>query len=159
MSTVLACPRLKYPGPRPIVRDGMGNGRAQWDWFYMLPTREQNRLRYYMSADGCEPDEWAATMDYDDVESAMVYWQGLVAEVRGEWDEWADQPEPEQLAELVREQVLGLQEIAARLGVKVCTAHKWRARHLLPDPDIVISGAPIWWAGTIDAWAEETGRA
>lgn len=93
MTTVLGCPGLHYPGPRRDTRDGMGNGRGTYDWFYALPTREQNRLRYHMSARGCQPDEWAATMGYDDVEEAMRYWQGLVAESRG--DEWGEEPETE----------------------------------------------------------------
>lgn len=128
MTTALACPRLAYPGPRSDTRDGVGNGRATWDWFYALPTRDQNRLRYYMSPQGLQPDEWAATMDYDDVEQAMTYWQGLVAESR---DEWADLEEPEEtlprrliecdddewtfiLAQLERRRTYGVQ---ATLGV------------------------------------------
>ena len=93
MSTTFAAPALAYPGPRQNTADGHGNGRAHWDWFYALPTREQNRLRYHMSHRGVEPDQWAATMGYDDTEEAMRYWQGLVAESRG--DEWGDEPEPE----------------------------------------------------------------
>ena len=149
MSTLLDVPRLKYPGPRPIVRDGSGNGRGHWDWFYDLSTREQNRLRYHMSPVGCEPDEWASTMDFDDVEAAMRYWQGLVAESR---DEWADYEEPEP------SELLGLSEIALRLGVSHSTPNKWRARGILPDPDVTVSGTPIWYSETIDAWRVATGR-
>ena len=95
MSTMLRTDnRLATPGPRPVVRDGAGNGRGHWDWFYDLPAREQNRLRYYMTPGGLEPDEWAATNDFDDVESAMSYWRGLVQEARSEWDDW-EEPEPE----------------------------------------------------------------
>lgn len=75
--------RLATPG----TRSERGNGRGEWDWFYALPAREQNRLRYYMSPDGLQPDEWAAAEGYDDVEAAMTYWRGLVAESRTQ-DEW-----------------------------------------------------------------------
>lgn len=62
-------------------------------------------------------------------------------------------------AELEREAVLGPAEIAERLEVRRATVHQWRQRALLPDPDLTVSGTPVWYAGTVDAWAMATGRA
>ncbi len=64
----------------------------------------------------------------------------------------------------------GLQEIAATFGVEPATAQIWsyraknpqgktRRAEPLPDPDVVISGAPIWVADRIRAWGDRTGRA
>jgi predicted site-specific integrase-resolvase len=53
----------------------------------------------------------------------------------------------------------GPQEVAATLGVKVTTVHQWRQRGLLPEPEAVVSGVPMWAPDTIEAWAVATGRA
>lgn len=60
---------------------------------------------------------------------------------------------------MTRESVLGLVDIAEHLGVVPATAHKWKVRALLPEPDLYVSKAPAWYRSTIDGWAEETGRA
>lgn len=54
--------------------------------------------------------------------------------------------------------VVGLREIAHRLGVKPQTAATWRLRGLLPEEEGTVSGAPCWRWSTIEAWAAATGR-
>lgn len=54
--------------------------------------------------------------------------------------------------------IVGLKEIAERLGVKQQTAAAWRHRGLLPPPEGTVSGAPAWQWRTIEAWAAATGR-
>ena len=143
MRAAIAAPQLAYPGPRPKgSREGMGNGRGEWDWFYALPSREQNRLRFHMSHRGSQPDEWAAAMGYDDTEDAMRYWQGLVAESRD--DEWA---EPEEQGP----EYLGPAEAAEFLKVQRATIRTWRARGLLPEPAMTFAAGsgkgallPVW---------------
>lgn len=54
--------------------------------------------------------------------------------------------------------IVGLKEIAERLGVKQQTAAAWRHRGLLPPPEGRVSGAPAWQWQTIEAWALTTGR-
>jgi predicted DNA-binding transcriptional regulator AlpA len=49
--------------------------------------------------------------------------------------------------------------IADRLGVARATVHVWRNRGVLPEPDAIRSGCPLWWVDTIDEWARATGRA
>lgn len=66
------------------------------------------------------------------------------------------------------DEIVGLRDIADRLGVKSQTAHSWRhrAKHdefsdALPDPDGEISNGqtPWWfWNATIVPWAKRTGR-
>lgn len=58
----------------------------------------------------------------------------------------------------IREPVMGLQEIADRLGVSRDTPSQWRKRGRLPEPDLWASGQPLWWQSTIDEWARATGR-
>ena len=155
-TALLATPLLACPGPRPDTTDGKGNGRAEFDWFYMLPTREQNRLRYHMSPSGLEPDEWATHMEFDDVETAMSYWQGLVAESRGEWDDW-EEPEPEIEPVPTREKRhMGI----ARRALRTASHHKKPQRR--PQRKIVIpQRSPIEDAKRLDslrAWAASTQR-
>jgi hypothetical protein len=55
--------------------------------------------------------------------------------------------------------LVGLAEIAERLGVLYETAVRWRYRNLLPEPRWMISGSPIWdWDRDIAPWARSTGR-
>lgn len=51
--------------------------------------------------------------------------------------------------------------IAQMFGVKLETVHQWRTkrRDILPEPDAVVSGIPVWHRAKIVAWGEETGRA
>lgn len=62
------------------------------------------------------------------------------------------------LAELARSlphNLLGVTEIAARLGVQPNTVTVWRRRHpTFPQPLVVLSMGPIWWASDVDAWQE-----
>ena len=55
--------------------------------------------------------------------------------------------------------LVGLLEIADRLGVAHQTVRQWRRRGLLPAPSWVVSGVPIWEWTTIRTWAQTTGRA
>lgn len=54
--------------------------------------------------------------------------------------------------------IVGLKEIAERLGVKQQTAAAWRHRGLLPPEEGTVSGAPAWRWETIEQWALRTGR-
>jgi hypothetical protein len=54
--------------------------------------------------------------------------------------------------------IVGLKELAVRLGVRQQTAAVWRYRGLLPPEEGVVSGAPCWQWGTIENWAKQTGR-
>ena len=54
--------------------------------------------------------------------------------------------------------LVGLTEIANRLGKPVDTVKKWRHRQLLPKPDYVLAQGPIWDWETIRLWAQQTGR-
>lgn len=53
---------------------------------------------------------------------------------------------------------VGPKEIADRLEVSVNTVHSWRNRDAIIDPDVVISGVPVWSWDRIASWALETGR-
>ncbi len=54
--------------------------------------------------------------------------------------------------------LLGLVEIAELLDVERETPRKWRKRNVLPEPDYMISGTPVWRREVIERWARETGR-
>lgn len=54
--------------------------------------------------------------------------------------------------------LVGPHEIADRLSVRVSTVHQWRQRDVLPEPEAVISGVPIWHWKTVEKWARKTGR-
>lgn len=54
--------------------------------------------------------------------------------------------------------IVGIKEIAERLGVKPQTAAAWRVRGLLPPEEGTVSGSPAWSWATIQRWAHETGR-
>lgn len=54
--------------------------------------------------------------------------------------------------------LVGPQEIAEGLRVSRATVHAWRYRGLLPPPEWVISGVPIWRWSVIETWADDTGR-
>lgn len=54
--------------------------------------------------------------------------------------------------------VVGLDEIARRLGVLPATARTWRHRKLMPEPLWIISDRPAWLWSDILIWAEATNR-
>lgn len=54
--------------------------------------------------------------------------------------------------------VVGLKEVAQRLGVEERTASMWKWRGLLPPADGIVSGLPVWRWSTIRKWATATGR-
>lgn len=62
----------------------------------------------------------------------------------------------------VREVPLGLGEVAAHFGVAPDTVQKWRRRMTrrtpFPEPDLTISGVPMWWEETVAKWGGATGR-
>jgi predicted DNA-binding transcriptional regulator AlpA len=54
--------------------------------------------------------------------------------------------------------LLGVTEIAARLGVKPNTVSIWRYRHpTFPQPLTNLSMGPVWWTGDVDKWVENRG--
>ena len=55
--------------------------------------------------------------------------------------------------------LLGIADIAERLGVKRATVDVWRNRGIMPEPSMIVARTPMWSADTTDAWAKETGRA
>ena len=55
--------------------------------------------------------------------------------------------------------IVGVKEIAERLGVRQQTAAVWGTRGLLPKPEGMVSGNPAWRWVTIYRWARRTGRA
>jgi predicted DNA-binding transcriptional regulator AlpA len=55
--------------------------------------------------------------------------------------------------------LLGVTEIAARLGVKPNTVSIWRIRHAtFPAPIVELSMGAVWYWPDIDAWAEKRQR-
>lgn len=44
------------------------------------------------------------------------------------------------------------------LGVKRNTIAQWRKRHLMPEPELVLSQIPIGNRSQIEEWAQLTGR-
>lgn len=54
--------------------------------------------------------------------------------------------------------IVGIKEIAERLGVKPQTAATWRVRNLLPPEEGTVSGVPAWNWSAIEQWARQTGR-
>lgn len=54
--------------------------------------------------------------------------------------------------------IVGLKNIADRLGKEHNTVLAWRKRGILPPPAGYVSGAPFWTWQTIRDWARATGR-
>jgi predicted DNA-binding transcriptional regulator AlpA len=55
--------------------------------------------------------------------------------------------------------IVGVAEIADRLGVERNTIHRWRERHPdFPEPAAVLKGSLIWAWPDVAAWAKATGR-
>lgn len=49
-------------------------------------------------------------------------------------------------------ELLGYKEAAELLDVKAKTLYEYRARGILPEPDLVISGNPVWKRSTLTRW-------
>lgn len=54
--------------------------------------------------------------------------------------------------------IVGVVEIAERLGVRQQTVAVWKSRGLLPEPKWVVSRNPAWDWRDIERWARNTGR-
>lgn len=54
--------------------------------------------------------------------------------------------------------VVGIPEIATRLGVSRSTVDQWKWRGVLPEPRWTVGGRPAWDWPDIESWAKETGR-
>ena len=54
--------------------------------------------------------------------------------------------------------LVGLTDIPDLLGIARQTARQWRTRGVLPEPQAVVSGSPVWERRTIIDWALETRR-
>ncbi len=52
--------------------------------------------------------------------------------------------------------LVGPADIATRLGVSPTTVSAWKRRGLLPEPEILVSGVPLWFWPDIERWAKET---
>ena len=54
---------------------------------------------------------------------------------------------------------LDIEMVAQRLDVTSATVRDWSDRRLLPEPDAVQSGQPLWTAATMNTWAAQFRRA
>jgi hypothetical protein len=54
--------------------------------------------------------------------------------------------------------IVDMEEVARRLGVKKETVRMWRYRDLLPEAEWMLNGQPVWRWATIRKWAQDTGR-
>jgi len=70
---------------------------------------------------------------------------------------------------MTQQDLVGIPELAVRLGVPARNIHRWRDRHKqhpphrhpwqpFPDPVMNISGRPVWQWADVKRWARETGR-
>lgn len=55
-------------------------------------------------------------------------------------------------------QLVGYQEIAARLGMRPGALRACRVRGTMPTPVAIVSGAPLWVWGEISRWARRRQR-
>lgn len=62
------------------------------------------------------------------------------------------------LTEATGQTPIGVQEIAAMLGVERATVDQWRTRKTLIEPDWTVGGRPAWATSTIAEWAVATNR-
>lgn len=54
--------------------------------------------------------------------------------------------------------LVGIKDIAERLGYQQGTVYKWRLRRRLPEPDFTVGASPAWRWHRIEEWARATGR-
>ena len=54
--------------------------------------------------------------------------------------------------------LVDIEAVAQRLDVQRQTVRMWRYRDLLPKPEWMLNGGPVWRWATIEKWAKETGR-
>lgn len=55
--------------------------------------------------------------------------------------------------------LVGVAEIAERLGTTVNTVHSWRRRHAdFPATVADLAMGPVWWLSDVDAWASRERR-
>jgi predicted DNA-binding transcriptional regulator AlpA len=132
---------------------------SNWDaWYEEFTATDRKRLACFTGG-AVSPDELATWLDCS-IDDALRMWKSacLVALDSGKSDVVdATEGEHAAAAELL-ESIVGPQEVADMLGVKVETVWQWRKRDILPMPARVISKVPLWSAAAINSWAEETGR-
>lgn len=54
--------------------------------------------------------------------------------------------------------VVGISEVADRLGVQRATVDRWRQRGLMPAPTWDLAGGPVWLWADVQVWAKNSGR-
>jgi ParB/RepB/Spo0J family partition protein len=71
-------------------------------------------------------------------------------------DEYRREAEVQVSEDRRRERVVpvGIAEVADLCGARRGTVDVWRTRGLLPEPDLTVSGHPLWWPETISAWRD-----
>ena len=131
-------------------------GNVQCDLVRILECEGLNRARWCELVDQYRADAAARAAEQDsmfggDFGLAVQEWStdraGYIDSLT------AEDPAPDPVAPVViREEVLGLSDLADRIGAKRATAYKWQQRGQLPAPDLTVSGQPAWWASTVDAW-------
>lgn len=58
------------------------------------------------------------------------------------------------------DELVGVAEIAERLGVGTSVVHDWRRRHdAFPEPEVRLRMGLIWIWADVERWARSTGRA
>jgi len=62
------------------------------------------------------------------------------------------------MSSLEWDDIVGVSEVAARLGVSKSAVSQWKQRGKLPPPEREISGNPVWYWPAIAQWATATGR-
>jgi ParB/RepB/Spo0J family partition protein len=76
-----------------------------------------------------------------------------------EWlAEVSDYVAPASEVEVVRESVLGLEEVGRELGIGLSQLRAMIRREAFPAPDMSVSRAPAWWASTVETWCADTGH-
>lgn len=59
---------------------------------------------------------------------------------------------------MTKRDLVGISDIAARLGYPRNTVEMWRKRRRLPEPDYIFGASPVWRWTRIEQWARDTGR-